>query len=270
VDSPGQFLGRFNGHLSDKVILFADEAFWAGDNKAEGKLKAMVTEPRIAIEAKYKDITTGVNRLHIMIASNNNWMVPATPDERRYAVFDVPPDRIGDHEYFAAIRAELEAGGYAAMLHDLLHMDLGKWHPRQDIPWTPALRAQIERSEGAVRAAIREMLEDGCRPAWGQPCPENAIPTQALAAEVDARGAWVEQEVGQELAALGGSKRRLTVGVMGRQNGYLMPPLEECRRRFDPTADWPKEVSEWGQRDTRSRLQLLYDCASELAEAEAA
>jgi hypothetical protein len=65
----------------------------------------------------------------------------------------------------------------------------------------------------------------------------NAVVTEALTAQVDARGAWVEQEVGVELAALGGVKRRPQVGGQGRKNAYVMPPLAECRRRFDPGAE---------------------------------
>ena len=34
-------------------------------------------------------------------------------------------------EHFAKLQAQLDAGGYAAMLYDLLEMDLDGWHPRQ-------------------------------------------------------------------------------------------------------------------------------------------
>jgi hypothetical protein len=34
------------------MLLFADEAFWAGDRKGEGALKRMVTEPTLFIEQK--------------------------------------------------------------------------------------------------------------------------------------------------------------------------------------------------------------------------
>jgi hypothetical protein len=34
------------------LVVYADEAFWAGDKKAEGVLKAMITEDTIQIEMK--------------------------------------------------------------------------------------------------------------------------------------------------------------------------------------------------------------------------
>ena len=42
--------------MRDKLVVYADEAFWAGDKKAEGVLKAMITEDTIQIEMKGKDV----------------------------------------------------------------------------------------------------------------------------------------------------------------------------------------------------------------------
>jgi Family of unknown function (DUF5906) len=81
------FLGRFNSKMMSTVFLFADEAFWAGDPKLEGELKRIITESTLGVEAKYCDKVEVKNRLHILMASNANWVVPASPDERRYAVF---------------------------------------------------------------------------------------------------------------------------------------------------------------------------------------
>ena len=44
VERSSHLTGHFNSHLKDKLIVYADEAFWAGDKKAEGVLKAMITE----------------------------------------------------------------------------------------------------------------------------------------------------------------------------------------------------------------------------------
>ena len=133
--------GNFNAHLQDAVVLFADEAFWAGDKAGESVLKMLITEPVIPIERKGRDVILVRNLLHILIASNNDWIVPAGLDERRFLVVDVEPHRQQDHAYFAAMMAELDAGGRAAMLHDLLHHDLTGVNLR-DVPQTEALRQQ--------------------------------------------------------------------------------------------------------------------------------
>jgi hypothetical protein len=67
--------GHFNAHLSDCVVLFADEAFWAGDKQGEGVLKALITEPRLVIEPKGVNAYSVENRLHVMIASNSDWVI---------------------------------------------------------------------------------------------------------------------------------------------------------------------------------------------------
>jgi hypothetical protein len=56
--------------------------------------------------------------------------------------------------------AQLKDGGYAAMLHDLLHRDLADWHPRSIIP-TPELVRQQQESLEALDAWWFELLQTG-------------------------------------------------------------------------------------------------------------
>ena len=97
-----QLVGRFNAHLRTAVMIFADEAFFAGDKKNEGSLKALITEETVAIEPKGIDIVMGKNRTHIIMATNNEWAVPSSAEERRFVVVDVSDEKRGDFEYFAA------------------------------------------------------------------------------------------------------------------------------------------------------------------------
>ena len=48
-----------------------------GDKKGEGVLKALITEPRLQLEAKFRDPIMVENRLRIIVASNNDWIVPS-------------------------------------------------------------------------------------------------------------------------------------------------------------------------------------------------
>lgn len=159
--------GRFNKHFRDCCLLFADEVVWDGDRKAEAKVKTFLTEPTLMIEGKGVDAVTWPNMLHVIISSNSEWVVPAGPFERRYAVFDVATTQRQRRDYFAPLFAELESGGLAAMLHDLLAMDLGRWHPREDVPKTDALNDQRSRGLDPIHAAVLDMLREGrCRPTY--------------------------------------------------------------------------------------------------------
>jgi hypothetical protein len=83
IAQPRHLVGNFNAHLADCLFLFVDEAFWGGDKQADGILKALITEPTLMIEAKGVDAFMMLNRLKIVLASNADWVVPATADERR-------------------------------------------------------------------------------------------------------------------------------------------------------------------------------------------
>lgn len=143
--------GNFNKHLHGCALLFADEAVAPGDKGAAGLVKAFITEDEIMIEPKGVDSFPAPNRLKVIIASNNTYVVDASDDERRYAVFNVskrfaaPPGANMDDErmrFWRDLRAEIANGGTEAFLHDLLEMDLGDWHPRYDVPQTSALNQQ--------------------------------------------------------------------------------------------------------------------------------
>jgi hypothetical protein len=160
VNSSEHLVGRFNGHLRDVVFLFADEAFYAGNKAHIGALKSLITEPRLPIEAKYKNPIEAPNFIHLMMASNEEWVVPASVDSRRFFVLDVSSARANDHAYFAAIWAELDDGGYEAMLHDLLTHDLTGFNVRR-VPQTAALNEQRLLSLDAHTAWWKDVLHEG-------------------------------------------------------------------------------------------------------------
>ena len=143
VTQASHLTGQFNSHLKDCAFLFVDEGMWAGDKAGENVLKALITEPVIQMEKKFQDSTPIRNRLHIMIASNSEWVVPAGAHERRYLVLHVSDAKMQDKPYFAALERQMyERGGLAAMLHDLLRRDLSTFDIRS-VPRTAALDQQV-------------------------------------------------------------------------------------------------------------------------------
>jgi hypothetical protein len=138
---PTQLTGRFNEHLRDCIALFADEAFFAGDRAHEGVLRGLITEPLLPIEGKFLRVVVVPNLLHIIMASNKDWVVPASIDARRYFVLDVSDHRVGQLQYFAAIEQQMRNGGLAAMLHDLMTRNIAGFEVR-NIPQTEGLKKQ--------------------------------------------------------------------------------------------------------------------------------
>jgi hypothetical protein len=160
ISNAKHLIGNFNAHLRDCVMLFADEAFYAGDRQHESVLKALVTEPVLPIEAKHQNLILVQNMLHIGMASNSEWVVPASHDERRYYVRDASDHRVGQRKYFADIIAQMENGGLAAMIWDMLHLDISRFDVR-DVPETPALIEQKKHSLDSLDRWWMTVLERG-------------------------------------------------------------------------------------------------------------
>jgi Family of unknown function (DUF5906) len=160
ISSADQLIGKFNAHLRDASFLFADEAYWPGQIAAEGNLKRLITEPTLRIEGKGRDSIEVPNYLHALMASNDDWVVPAGERERRYVLNEVSTCHQQDAAWFEPIFKQLDDGGLAAMLFDLLQHDLGDWHPRK-LPADCGLADQQALSLSPLDTWWLELLESG-------------------------------------------------------------------------------------------------------------
>mgnify|MGYP000559475675 CR=1 FL=1 len=154
--------GRFNGHLKDKVIIHANEATWGGDKRKEGSLKGLITEPYRKCEMKGKDAFTVDNYARLIVSSNNDWVVPAAMDDRRYIFFNVSAERKGNQTYFKELMSFLNDGGYEAVLNDLLTDDIRDFNPtiKPSISHQNAAD-QVSRGMNSLEKFIEEWLQDG-------------------------------------------------------------------------------------------------------------
>ncbi len=247
ITNPTQFLGRFNQHLKDCLLLFADEAFWAGDKVGEGVLKGLITEPTIRVEPKGKDSFEVRNHANIIIASNNDWVVPAGLDERRFMVLDVNDFHLQDHTYFRALRAEMEKGGIAAMLYDLLQMDLEGVNLRA-VPQTAGLFEQKLLSADTVTKWWHSRLEEGCQlkseGVWTSYEETQTLYIQYAEYAKLTSHRYVEDErifsrklrglclhKGDDAPGIIGPRRPIIGGKRARV--LIFPALSESRRRFE-------------------------------------
>ncbi|WP_439684887.1 bifunctional DNA primase/polymerase [Cupriavidus oxalaticus] len=248
ISSPGHLVGRFNSHLQNCVCLFADEAFWAGDKAGEAVLKQLVTEPTLTYEGKGRDAVMGKNHVHIVMASNNDWVVPAGMDgERRFAVFNVSERRRGDREFFLALNRQLDEGGLAGLLHDMLARDIRDWHPRDSVPQTEALAEQIERSQSPEESWWDGLLDTGKLPNYQAEEAWNDGPVEVdkdelhadYAAHAKMLGARPTDKKGLALKIMrkaGFSVRQVSLNDGRRVWRWVLPQLEDAR------AIWAKNL----------------------------
>ena len=161
ISNPVHLVGKFNNHLADLCFLFADEAFYSGDKQHEGILKALITEPTITIERKGIDAISQPNFLKIFMATNSDFAVPASKDERRYGVFDVSSDRINDDEYFCALGGACnDKAVQSDFLYEMLNRDISDFHANA-IPETQGLKDQRLHSLPAHGQWLADSLVQG-------------------------------------------------------------------------------------------------------------
>jgi Family of unknown function (DUF5906)/Primase C terminal 2 (PriCT-2) len=266
ITQAAHVLGRFNSHLASKRLIFIDEGSFGGNRKEAGVIKTRVTEPYVVMEQKGVDPIRMKNFSLVILASNEDSVVPADTGDRRWMVFDVNKARKEDRAHFGAIMAEMKNGGYEAMLYDLLHRDVTKGpDPHQTIK-TEALFDEILRAQppyvqyvhlilhqgrlpqnlvaGADTSTIRALLED----------MRQRFPTEKRLSEVG-----LGQKLKKIIPAIKSDKNgeylvRFVSGgaaVMETSTRHELPPLSEARQAFEAfvgvKVPWPEENTEWIQ-----------------------
>ena len=251
--------GNFNAHLVDALFLFLDEALWAGDRAGEGTLKAVITERSLMIEPKHVNPFPVPNRLKIMIASNEDWVIPASAEERRYFVLDVSDCRKGDRDYFVELAATIEGPELQGFLYHLLHLDLSGFNFRNP-PHTEGLNKQKLVSGDSFAKFWYDCLCNGVIVRSGeQEWPKEIQIDLLYAAYLDYakdhgdRYQLTNNKMAERLGKLmpnGNLRRRRPRTADGdyRPRLYVLPPLDEARGSFVTAMNmdvaghvWPKD-----------------------------
>jgi ABC-type dipeptide/oligopeptide/nickel transport system ATPase component len=160
IDQERYLFGNFNSHMASTILLHSDEGFWGGDPRHVGKLKSLVTSDTQRIEQKGRDSLQVNNYLRLLITSNEDWVVPAAFEERRFGIIDVGNGNQQDQEYFITMLEQMKNGGYGGLLYDLMNFDLKSTDIRK-LPETSALAQQKETSMGPVETYWFTCLQQG-------------------------------------------------------------------------------------------------------------
>ena len=169
---PDQFTGKFNANLGKSVFVFLDEAIWGGDRTVEGKIKAMITERTLQIEPKGIDSLEVPNRLSIVACSNEAWSVPIGLGDRRWAAFRTSDryaysqcEEAEGRAYFGALHAQMEGGGRAAMLFDLLRRKVSA-NDIRSVPNTAEKARLKSLSLRPTQQWLEQLLQEGEIPSY--------------------------------------------------------------------------------------------------------
>ncbi len=253
VQHSKHLVGHFNAHLKQAVLVFADEAFWAGDKAHEGALKAMVTEDQLPIEFKGKDVIYMKNHIHLLVASNHEWVVPAGLEERRFFVVDVGEAHMQDHAYFGKIATQMENGGREALLYFLMNRDLEGINLRT-FPQTQALMENKLHSMSPDQQFWYEILMAGSlrddQDYWQGWEIKDYLHEDFVkqAGKAGQRHRAIQTQLGIALNKLVPGLNTCIRTIDDKRVGvWEFPDLAACRRAFDQATnfdhDWPEESS---------------------------
>ncbi len=257
-----QVLGNFNKHLEHLLVVFADDAFFAGSKSNAAKLKTFTTSKTIRIEPNGVDSYKVPKKFRLIMASNDPHIIRAEIDDRRNLVLAVDAgEQNQDKDYFRAMQKELDQGGLRALFRWLTGAWWGKavgegrfkmWKR----PVTKALDEQKGMSLPPEQMIIQNMLMAGEPPCDFISDEEGMfVPTRLM---IEGAKLTAKQEVAftkalkatsGESAASGKQRRILVHGKSRVLRGRLMPSLAVARKNWETyikrQVAWPSDVVAW-------------------------
>ncbi len=158
-ESSNAFLtARFNNAVAGKLLIYADEAVFAGDREAADRLKAFVSKKTVTIEQKGRDSFDLDHHARVFATTNRGHAILMEKKDRRWLTLETADHRRGDRAYFTALAAEINNGGIAAFHAYLLNPDLLDGIDLRTTPQKTASVAQKVQSLESAEAFIYECL----------------------------------------------------------------------------------------------------------------
>jgi hypothetical protein len=155
-------LGNFNSELENKFLMFVDEGSWGGDRKKNGKLKTLITEKSMQINKKGIPKYSVPNLLNIIIASNEDWVIPAGKGSRRYMILELDDKYSGkktkeSKEYFDKLcSTDINGLGNYLYNRDLSNFDA------TNIPFSKKLQEQQSMTLNGIENYVLSLLNVEC------------------------------------------------------------------------------------------------------------
>lgn len=122
--------GKFNSVLERTFVVMLDEALFSGDKKSTDRMKSLITEEVISIEAKYQPPRQAESFHRYFATTNHKHFANIEVGDRRHLFFFTSDKMIGNWDYFDrlnnALNSEDEIG---RLVNYLLGVDLADFRP---------------------------------------------------------------------------------------------------------------------------------------------
>ena len=158
-----QIIGKFNGHLSNKMVVIGEEMSWGGSRNVNNIIKDKITSSVHSVELKGVDIIMMSKYYRLILVTNEEWAVNASSDERRYIFCAVAPHQRQNDEYFAPF---FKGTGFCQnMLKDVFQLLANVDYSSVDLSCgveTKGIKNQKIESMKPIEQWWSQCLDDGC------------------------------------------------------------------------------------------------------------
>ena len=246
-----QLVGKFNAHIRDSLLIIAEEAFFHGNKRDASALKHLITDQHTMTEAKGRDAKHTISMSRVIMVTNEELVVEATADERRYFVPSVcdwsyRKDIVNGEKgnFFPALFDEMDNGGIAAFMYDMVKRDT-TLRKIVNVPNTHGLSEQRVQSMDSTMSWLYRVLRDGQFEAnervylWtesGMQCKEKDL-LRAVRLEVSSH----ERTRNYGYTVLAKIKGALNTSVSIQSGSLIFAPLSQCRKEFTESLMIPIE-----------------------------
>lgn len=233
--NPDHLTGKYNAHMKECLLIFSDEAIKPTSKVAKSALKTLITENTRLIEYKGKDVIPVSNYTWVILASNEENIVPAEIGDRRFFITDVGDGNKRDREFFGQLVSDMENGGYGALYRyldnrDISNIDLTKF-PRTAAKMEIVLANMSPIHRWWHNKLSRGVLFDG-NAQWLE-----RVKTSRLFDDFrrETRSTDLDSIFGKKMFEIvpGIEKKNLIDDNGTNSNFYILPSLEDCRKGFE-------------------------------------
>jgi hypothetical protein len=272
--------GDFSGHLERILLLHAEEAFSAENERENSIIKDLISGEDMSIHPKNIEARISKNYIRLILSGNPPHIVKAGRFARRFLVLKISPKQRLNTDYFRELSDDLFTGGFEALMYYLDHYPIFKYNLRV-APKTAALAEQKDASSSSEEQFWRSRLYTGELRMDGTTenkyysrniGTEYLIIKNRLYREYEAfarklRNARLSDEVwfGRRFSKFFNAKDSLVrskindtgaplIGLASDKLGdntnyYVIPKLSICRQLFSDyvgqPVEWPDDSEEW-------------------------
>ena len=120
INNSAALQDRFDAAWKNSILVMLEESTFAGDRKSGvwSKMKDLITSEITTVERKGIDVQHIQNKLHFLITSNDEFVVPKQKSDRRYLVLRCNNNKRCDRKFFSSLTWNMKNGGAYKLIQE--------------------------------------------------------------------------------------------------------------------------------------------------------